>query len=249
MMIQDAKLKQDILAGKNIVITGAGSDLGRSIAIASARHGANVVMLDRKQRDMNSAYDLICDSGHPEPIIVEFDILKSSAQDFQLLADSLAAEVKALDGLVHCAMWGTPLTPVILSSMDIWQKTLDQSLIKPMYLTKSLLPALNGNQQASIVFPVLDIGRKGRAYWGALGSAFAGIENLCETLVDECDNNNIRVNTLDCTRIKTAVRRKFYPAESVDHLIEPDDDIVTECFVRLLSDNASISGIRHRIPS
>ena len=247
-MIQDAKLRRNILAGKNIVITGAGSDLGRAIAIACARHGASVVMLDRKQRDMNSTYDIICDSGHPEPLIVEFDILKSSEQEFQLLADSLAAEVKTLNGLVHCAMWGAPLTPVILSSMDIWQKTLDQSLIKPMYLTKSLLPSLNGEHQASIVFPVIDVGRKGRAYWGALGCAFAGIENLCETLADECENCNTQVNTLDCTRIRTAVRKKFYPAESVDHLLEPDDDLVTEYFVWLLSNNEKNNGIRHSIP-
>jgi len=247
-MIPDAKLKHDILAGKNVVITGAGSDLGRSISIAAARYGASVAMLDRKQRDMNSAYDIICDSGYPEPMIVEFDILKSSEQDFQLLADSLAAEIKALNGLVHCAMWGAPLAPVILSSMDIWQKTLDQSLIRPMYLTKSLLPSLNGKQQASIIFPVIDVGRKGRAYWGALGCAFAGIENLCETLADECENCNTRVNTLDCTRIRTAVRKKFYPAESVGHLLESDDDLVTESFVRLLSEGETSNGARHRIP-
>jgi NAD(P)-dependent dehydrogenase (short-subunit alcohol dehydrogenase family) len=246
-MISDAKLRHDILGGKNIVITGAGSDLGRSIAMATARYGASVVMLDRKQRDMNPTYDSICESGYPEPMIVEFDILKSSEQDFQLLADSLASEVETLNGLVHCAMWGAPLTPVILSSMETWQKILDQSLVKPMYLTKALLPALNGKHEARIIFPVLDVGRKGRAYWGALGCAFAGIENLCETLADEGENRNTRVNTLDCTPIRTAVRKKFYPAESVEHLVEPEDDLVTECFVRLLSDDNTTSGARYSI--
>ena len=246
-MIPESTLHPDILAGKNIVITGAGSDLGRSIALASARHGANVVMLDRKQRDMNLTYDTICDSGYPEPMIVEFDILKSNEHDFQLFADSLSAEIETLNGLVHCAMWGAPLTPVILSSMDVWQKILDQSLVKPMYLTKALLPALNGQHGASIIFPVLDVGRKGRAYWGALGCAFAGIENLCETLADECENQNTRVNTLDCTPIRTAVRKKFYPAESGDHLVEPEDNQVTACFVRLLSDDDTTSGVRHSI--
>ena len=235
------------LEGKNIVVTGSASDLGRSVAIAVARNGANVIILDRKRRDMNSTYDHICDAGYSEPLMVEFDILKSNEQDFQLLADSLTQEFETLNGLVHCAMWGAPLTPVILSSMEVWQKVLDQTLIKPISLTKALVPQLNDKHGASVIFPVLDVGRKGRAYWGALGSAFAGIENFSETLADECESQNTRVNTLDCTKLRTAVRKKFYPAESTDRLIEPDDNRATDYFVQLLSDNETSSGVRHAI--
>ena len=36
----------DYLAGKNIVITGAGSGIGKAIALSVAREGANIVVAD-----------------------------------------------------------------------------------------------------------------------------------------------------------------------------------------------------------
>ena len=247
----DLQLDNASLQGKNILVTGCGSDLGHTIAFAAARYGATVLMLGRKQREMNSLYDQICDAGYSEPLIIEFDILKSDKTAYQNLSNTITQHLdqysEELHGLVHSAIWGAPLTPIAHADMDVWQKTLDQHLVKPMYLTKVLLPLLNKPHPSSIIFPVLETGRKGRAYWGAVGGAFAGIENLSETLSDECENANTRVNTLDCTNIKTAIRKKFYPAEPGNNLLPLDAPEVIQSFIYLLSDHNTDSGIRHRI--
>lgn len=235
------------LKDKNILVTGAGSDLGRGISMAAAQSGATVLMLDRKQRSMIDTYDTICALNLAEPMMVEFDILKAETSGFESLHAGLAENLDCIHGLAHCAQWGAPLTPIIHSDVKIWQTVLHQYLVAPMFLTRSLLPLLHSAPSSSVVFTVMDSGRKGRAYWGAVGAAFAAIENLSETLADESEHTNTVVNTVDCSRIRTAARKKFFPAEAASSLIDPEDPRVADAFVHLLSDSNRQTGARHEI--
>ncbi len=226
------------LAERNIVVTGAASEIGGAVSLAAARSGASVMLLDRKQRDLIPIYDQICESGYPEPIMVEIDLRRVQPEGFVALADSLSRTCAQIHGLVHCAMWGAPLTPVAHSDMPVWQKILDQQLIRPMYLTRSLYPLLKHDDPVSIIFSVLASGRSGSAYWGATGAAFAGIENLSQTLSHEWENRNIRINTLDCGKVKTALRKQFYPGEDIGQLRDPDDYEIIRHYLYLLSDHS-----------
>ncbi len=226
------------LADRNIVVTGAASETGSAVCVAAARSGASVMLLDRKQKDLIPVYDQICELGYPEPMMVEIDLRRAQPEGFKALADSLSQAIAEIHGLVHCAIWGAPLTPVAHSDMPAWQKILDQQLIRPMYLTHSLYPLLKHDNPVSIIFSVLASGRSGSAYWGATGAAFAGIENLSKTLSHEWENRKIRVNTLDCGKVKTALRKKFYPGENIGQLRDPDDCEIIRHYLYLLSEHS-----------
>ncbi len=237
------------LSGKNVVITGAASEVGRSLSLAAARSGATVILLEHKQRDLIPLYDHICESGCPQPLIVEMDVLRALPESFTALADSLGRACAEIHGLVHCAMRVSPLTPIAHSDMPVWQKVLDQQLIRPMYLTRSLYPLLKHRKPASVVFSTLASGRSGSAYWGATGAAFAGIENLSQTLSREWENRNIRVNTLDCGKVKTALRKQFYPGEDSARLRDANDPEITRRYLYLLSDHSRpITGSQLSVP-
>ncbi|HSN20236.1 MAG TPA: SDR family NAD(P)-dependent oxidoreductase, partial [Usitatibacter sp.] len=64
----------DLLAGRVILVTGAGQGLGRAVAIACAAHGATVALLGRKQEKLEATYDAIAEGGHPEPALVPLDL-------------------------------------------------------------------------------------------------------------------------------------------------------------------------------
>ena len=236
------------LSDSVIVVTGAGSETGNSVAFSLARAGAIVVLLDKKQRDLVPVYDQITDGGLQEPLMIEFDMLRASGADFESLAGSVSKEYPRLHGLVHCAMWGGPLTPIDHSDQEHWHRILDQQLVRPMTLTKSLSQLINGEHASSVIFTVLDVGRAGRAYWGAIGAAFAGIENLVETLSSEWSGNNTRVNSIDCGRTRTAIRKQFYPGESGTELRKPDDPDITNAYIYLLSSQCELDGFRITIP-
>lgn len=223
------------LNGKIILVTGASSDLGSSVAYACAESGASVILLDRKQHNMTSIYDSISEIAENPPLMVEFDLLKSDSSQFDLLAKALAEQYSAIDGLAHCAMWGAPLTPVIHSSLETWNSILNQQLTRPMFLTKTLLSLINQSDNGRIIFPVLNVGRNAKAYWGAVGCGFAGIENLCGIINEENEDAGTRAFSLGCDNIKTAVRKKFYPAATDDQLLKPSDHKVTGKFIELLT--------------
>ncbi len=226
---------QSTLANSIILVTGAASEIGSAVALAAAKSGAVVLLLDRKQREMTALYDAIYEQGLAQPMMIEFDIARADADAFATLASSLFEQFPEIHGLVHCAMWSAPLTPAPLAEMEPWSKILDQQLIKPMYLTKTLCPNLNHSNPASIIFTVMDIGRTGRAYWGAVGAAYAGIENFCESLSAELFDYKTRVNTLDPGKVKTAIRRHFYPAETDKNLRLANDATIVNTYLYLLS--------------
>ncbi len=226
------------LAHKVVLVTGAASELGSAVVLAVAESGATVLMLDRKQRSMAPMYDSICDQGLAEPMMIEFDMARADNHAFASLGESLTEQFTKLHGLVHCAMWGAPLTPVSHAEMETWSKVLDQQLTRPMFLTRSLLPCLNHPDPASVIFTVMDIGRTGRAYWGAVGAAFAGVENLCQTLSSEILDNQTRINTLDPGKVKTATRKQFYPGESGKGLRKANDPEIINSYLYILSDQS-----------
>ena len=237
------------LANRNVVVTGAASEVGGAVSLAAARSGATVVLLEPKQRELIPVYDQICESEYPEPMMVEIDVRRAQPEGLMALADSLCQTCAEIHGLVHCAMWGSPLTPVAHSDMPAWQKILDQQLIRPMYLTRSLYPLLKHDNPVSIIFSALASGRSGSAYWGATGAAFAGIENLSQTLSHEWENRNIRVNTLDCGKVKTALRKQFYPGEDSGQLRDANDPEIIRHYLYLLSDHSEpITGSQLSVP-
>ncbi|WP_424945716.1 SDR family NAD(P)-dependent oxidoreductase [Candidatus Spongiihabitans sp.] len=157
---------QSTLAERVVLVTAAASEIGSAVVLAAAKSGAVVLMLDRKQHSMTARYDAICAQGLAEPMMIEFDMVRADSDAFETLGTSLLAQFPEIHGLVHCAMWGAALTPAPHAEMEAWSKVLDQQLIKPMYLTRTLCPNLNHPNPASIIFSVMDIGRAGRGWCG-----------------------------------------------------------------------------------
>ena len=191
-------------------------------------------MIDRNERQMSATYDAICAAGGLEPLMVEFDQVKSEASQFEQLGAALQNQVPALHGLVHAAIWGAPLTPIALSDLTTWNRVLDHQLARPVYLTRVLYPLLQSAPQSAVVFATFDCGTQGRAYWGSLGAAFAGIGNVVATLQDEWSESGISAGTVDCSMVRTAVRKKFYPAVSEDNLTDPADPEFIGKFLSIL---------------
>ncbi len=235
----DFRPGSDTLAGKRVLVTGAATELGSAVSLAAAESGAALLLLDRKQRMMDSLCDEISRRGLPEPLTIEFDMLRAQSAEYGSLGFALQEQYHSIQGLVHCAMWGAPLSPIANTTMETWMKTIDQQLVKPMYLTRILIPVLCNALHSSVIFSTMEVGRQGRAYWGAVGAAAAGVENLSCTLAAELSDYNVSVNTLDPGDLRTAIRRQFYPAENDAGLSSPDSPAVVHPYLYLLSDEGN----------
>jgi len=91
----------DLLAGRTILITGAGDGLGRAAALAYARHGATVVLLGRTVKKLEAVYDAIVAAGGPQPAITPLDLAKAGYAQLAEIAERIGESFGRLDGLLH----------------------------------------------------------------------------------------------------------------------------------------------------
>lgn len=243
----DFDRSQISLKDQSILVSDAATDIGRSVSLSLAEHGATVLLVARKGKSINTLYDKIIQQGGAEPMIIEMDLTRAQEDQYSTLLKGLEKSFSSLHGLVHLSLIGAPLAPVSLTSTNTWQHCLDLTLIRPMMMTRTLLPLLQQTNTASVVFNTLAAGRHGTAYWGALGAACAGVENLSQTLAEEIPN--VRFNTLDLGKVNTGLRHKFYPAEARSSLRDTDDKLVQDYFLYLLSDQSNDqNGKKFRVP-
>ncbi len=232
---------------KNILVSGAGSEIGYSMALGLAEWGATVLLLERKERIVAPLYDEIVKRGYPEPMVVTLDLNKAEEQHLDQLVQGLANSFSSLDGLIHMESGAAPLAPVTLSKATTWHSVYRRSLINPMLLTRALLPLLEKPENASVVFCTLAAGRKGSAYWGPVGAMGSALENLNQTLADEYQS--IRFNTLDIGKVNTAIRHKYFPAEAKSTLRPHDDPEIVNYFLYLISEHSiDITGQMFTVP-
>ncbi len=233
---------KDLLNNKTILVTGAGSGIGRAVAIALANHGANVVLTGKTVKKLELVYDEIDKTCPGRAIIHPLNLLTATESEYQTLADSLGEQFPALDGLIHNAALLGVRSPIELYPYKDWQELMQVNVNAAFLLTRALLPALQRAAQARIVFTASSVGRMSRAYWGAYSVSKFAVEGLMQLLADELRNTStIRVNSLNPGATRTDMRRKAYPAEDPGNLPTPES--LTPVYLYLMSpDSQAIHG-------
>jgi NAD(P)-dependent dehydrogenase (short-subunit alcohol dehydrogenase family) len=221
------------LTGRVVAITGASDGIGRAVALACARAGANVILIGRNARKLEVVHGEIEAAGSPEPIIAILDLEKSLAPDYDAIASAVLERYGRLDGLVHNAGILGAISPIEHYDVPTWVRVMHVNVTAAFALTHVLLPALRRSQDASVIFTSSAVGRRGRAYWGAYAASKFAIEGLSQVLASELEGNSaVRVNTLNPGKARTQMRRQAYPAENADTL--PLPETLTTPYVALL---------------
>jgi NAD(P)-dependent dehydrogenase (short-subunit alcohol dehydrogenase family) len=223
-----------LLAGRVILITGASSGLGRALAVECARAGATVILSGRNGAKLERVYDEIETMGAPQPAIAMLDLAAATAVDYDNLAKTIDAEFGKLDGVVHAAALLGDRTPLEQYDVPTWCKVLHVNLTAPFILTQVLLPTLRKSADASVIFVSSGVVKNQRPFWGAYAVAKSGLESVRSMLSQELDGEpNIRVNSVNPGRMRTAMRAAAYPAEDPNTVPTPAS--LSGTFLYLLS--------------
>jgi NAD(P)-dependent dehydrogenase (short-subunit alcohol dehydrogenase family) len=221
-------------AERVILVTGASSGFGRALALECARAGASVILSGRNGAKLERVYDEIEALGAPQPAIALLDLATATAVDYDSLANVIDAEFGKLDGLVHAAALLGDRTPLEQYDVPTWCKVLHVNLTAPFILTQVLLPSLRKSTDASIIFVSSGAVRNLRPFWGAYAVAKTGLEAVRGLLAQETEGEpNLRVNSVNPGRMRTAMRAAAYPAEDPNTLPTPQS--VCGTFLYLLS--------------
>lgn len=233
---------QDLLKDRIILVTGAGSGIGRTAALTYAQHGATIILLGRTTEKLEAVYDEIESRGYPQPAIIPFNLETATDHDYTQLADTIENEFGRLDGLLHNAGLLGELKPVSQYPTADWQRIMQVNLNAPMMMSRELLPLMRLSDSASIIFTSSGVGHKGRAHWGAYSVSKFATEGLMQVMADEEEGiSQVRVNTLNPGGTRTSMRASAFPGEDPESLPTPED--IMPLYLYLMGDESKdISG-------
>ncbi|HLO36059.1 MAG TPA: SDR family oxidoreductase [Candidatus Deferrimicrobium sp.] len=180
------------LDGRIIVVTGAGSGMGRQVALEAVRRGARVAAVDLNEATLGETADLV---GSPDRMSTHVLNITDRAA-VQALPQAVIDRFGAVDGLVHCAGIIQPFVRFKDLDDDAIERVFAVNWWGTVWLTKAFLPILLGRPEGHIVntssmggfLPV-----PGQTIYGA---SKAAVKLFTEGLNSECAGTNLHVTVV-----------------------------------------------------
>lgn len=127
------------LEGKTALVTGAGRNLGRAIALELAAHGANIVASARSNRAEAEAVAEEARAFDVSAIAILADVGDSDA--VAAVAARSASELGGIDIYVSCVAM-RPHQSLADTSIDEWHTAIETNLSASFYLAKAITPSM-----------------------------------------------------------------------------------------------------------
>ncbi len=216
------------------MVTGAGSGIGRAVAVALARHGCRLLLVGRREKTLQAVAS--------ELPTVATVIVADLATDAGIQTAARACP-DHLDVLVHSAglfHYG----PIAEISTGTWDNLTAVNLRAPMLLTSACLAGLRG-ASGQVVFVNSTAGLPGAGGNGAYASTKQALRTAAETLRQDLKASGLRVLTIFPGRTDTAMQHEVLVAEGRPDaqipLLQPDDVAQAVLSALLMSRRAEIT--------
>lgn len=179
------------LSGKSVLITGAGSGIGRASAVKIAGKGAKLTLTGRREEPLQETAKLVEEAGG-EAQVVAGDVTDVSAREQVVQA---AVAFGGLDVLVNNAGNVRAGRLEDLDAEEIHNQ-IEVNLLAPVLLTRTAIPALRESSNAAIVNVSSGFGLVGMPFYSIYGATKAGIAHFGEALRRELFGEGVHVMTI-----------------------------------------------------
>jgi NAD(P)-dependent dehydrogenase (short-subunit alcohol dehydrogenase family) len=181
-----------MLHEKVVVVSGVGPGLGRSIALQSAKAGADVVLAARTPGRLDSIAAEVKDLGR-RVLTVPTDITDDMAT--QQLVDATLAEFGRVDALINNAFAIPPLSALASVDIDATRHGFETNVFGALRLTRQFAPAL-AQSKGAVVMINSSVLRHSNPPYGAYKMSKAALLALAQSLATELGPQGIRVNSV-----------------------------------------------------
>lgn len=229
------------LKGQTAVVTGGARGIGKEIALALARDGANIVIADLMTEQSEETAEEIKKLGR-KTLIQKVDVSKTA--DVENMVQSTINEFKTLDILINNA-GVTRDTLLVRMKEEDWNFVLKVNLTGTFNCTKAAAKYMMKQRKGKIVNIASIVGVTGNAGQANYSASKAGIIGLTKTSARELASRNITVNAVapgfidtEMTRsLNENIKQQLKEQIPLGKLGRPED--IASCIKFLVSDDAS----------
>jgi 3-oxoacyl-[acyl-carrier protein] reductase len=196
----------NLLEGKNALITGGSRGIGKAIAIAFAREGANVAFTDiRRDEIMEETEKELLAMGIKA---VGYASDASSFEDSERVVDEVAKEFGRIDILINNAGITRDNLLMRMTEAD-WDLVIKVNLKSVFNLTKAVQKYMLKQRSGSIVNMSSVVGVSGNAGQSNYSASKAGLIGFTKSIAQELGSRNIRCNAIAPGFIETDMTAKL----------------------------------------
>ncbi len=188
---------------KTIIVTGAGSGIGRASAKLFAAEGGNVIAADKSA----AVHDTVAAIGG-SAVAVEMDA--GSERDVAALVAMAVERFGGLDAFFANAGISGGIESVLEQSVELWTEVLRVNLIGPFLAIKHAAPKIVERGGGAIVCTASVAGLRSGAGGSAYSASKAGVINLVQTAAQQLSTSNVRVNAICPGLIETGMTRRAF---------------------------------------
>ncbi|MEQ8789652.1 MAG: SDR family oxidoreductase [Pirellulaceae bacterium] len=205
------------LTGKTALITGGGRGIGRAMALAFARQGADVAVLGRTQAEIDEVASQIEALGR-RGVAEICDVTDRAAVERAI--EAAVKKLGRLDILVNNAGGGTERTRVGEDDPDGWVRAIEVNLHGTYFCTRAALPHLKAAGGGKIINVGSGMGHQPRKGNSSYNAAKAGVWMLTRCLAMELWEHGIDVNELIPGPVYTELTSDVFPQSGPHPQIE-----------------------------
>ena len=178
---------------RHAFVTGAGSGIGRVIALKLAETGYAVTLAGRRSEPLQAVAAEIAGSGGSSFILDGFDVTHEPA--VQAGVSRAVAEAGPIAVLVNCA-GEAPSAPFEKTDLDLWNRVLGINLTGTFLTTQAALPSIKQAGNGRIVNIASTAGMTGYPYVSAYCASKHGVIGLTRALALELAKTDVTVNAV-----------------------------------------------------
>ena len=194
-------------ANKTVFITGAAGNLGRATALAFAREGARLALVDKDRQALQAARDTLPEDGQFE--IFATDLLDPTA--VSAMVEAVRQRFQRLDVIANIA-GGFDMGPAVHETTDAqWDFMMDLNLRSLFNCCRAVIPVLLESGSGRILNVSARAATHGVGHMAPYCASKAAVITLTESLSEELKHQGITVNCILPGTIDTPRNRASMP--------------------------------------
>ncbi len=189
-------------ADRTVIVTGAGSGIGRAVAARIVREGGRVVGVDVNATGLEA---VVADLGSDNVIAVTADITK--ADD---VARIMAAAGGSIDGLANIAGIVDDFSPIHETSDEVWHRVFSVNVDGIFLLSRAVVPVMLEAGRGSIVNISSEAGLRGNAAGVAYTASKHAVVGITRSMAFMYGPSGIRTNAVAPGGVATGLAPSSY---------------------------------------